>query len=83
MQHQMTVRLPDDLSRALDDAARRMQRKPSEIVRMALREFLVSYDPRMRHAQRVQSLIGSLDSGIPDLAENHRAYIIESLRRGR
>jgi hypothetical protein len=31
----------------------------------------------------VKGLIGSLESGIPDMAEKHRAHIIESLRRGR
>ncbi|MCL4814967.1 MAG: ribbon-helix-helix protein, CopG family, partial [Vicinamibacteraceae bacterium] len=40
MQDQLTVRLPEDLSRALKAASRRMQRKSSEIVRLALREFL-------------------------------------------
>jgi len=40
MQDQLTVRLPEDLSRALKAASRRLQRKSSEIVRLALREFL-------------------------------------------
>jgi hypothetical protein len=81
---QLTVRLPDDLSKALKAASRRMQRKSSEIVRLALREFLgVSSRSGKRPADRVQSLIGSLDSGVPNLAEKHRAYILESLRRGR
>lgn len=84
MQDQLTVRLPEDLSRALKAASRRMQRKSSEIVRLALREFLgASSSPKTRPADRVRSLIGSLESGVPDLAEKHRAYVIESLRRGR
>jgi Arc/MetJ-type ribon-helix-helix transcriptional regulator len=84
MERQLTVRLPEDLSRALQAASRRMQRKSSEIVRLALREFLgTSPESRARHADRVQSLIGSLESGVPDLAEKHRAYLIASLRRGR
>jgi metal-responsive CopG/Arc/MetJ family transcriptional regulator len=84
MQDQLTVRLPEDLSRALRAASRRMQRKNSEIVRLALRQFLGSSSPSgIRPADRVRSLIGSLESGVPDLAEEHRAYIIESLRRGR
>jgi hypothetical protein len=29
----------------------------------------------------VRPLIGSLDSGVPDLAGEHRAYILESLQR--
>jgi Arc/MetJ-type ribon-helix-helix transcriptional regulator len=84
MQEQLTVRLPQDLSRALRVAARRMQRRNSEIVRLALREFL-GVPPRSvaRPADRVRGLIGALESGVPDLAENHRAHILASLRRGR
>ena len=84
MQDQLTVRLPEDLSRALKAASRRMQRKNSEIVRLALRQFLGTPSvPGVRPADRVRNLIGSLESGVPDLAEEHRAHIIESLRRGR
>jgi metal-responsive CopG/Arc/MetJ family transcriptional regulator len=84
MQDQLTVRLPEDLSRALKATSRRMQRKSSEIVRLALREFLgTSSASGTRPADRVKGLIGSLESGVPDLAERHRAYLIESLRRGR
>lgn len=84
MQDQLTVRLPEDLSQALKAASRRMQRKSSEIVRLALREFLgASSASKTRPADRVRSLIGALESGVPDLAEKHRAYVIESLRRGR
>jgi metal-responsive CopG/Arc/MetJ family transcriptional regulator len=84
MHDQMTVRLPEDLSRALKAASRRMQRKHSDIVRLALREYLgVGSGSRVRPSDRVRSLIGSLESGVPELAEKHRAYIIESLRRGR
>lgn len=84
MQDQLTVRLPDDLSQALKDASRRMQRRSSDIVRLALREFLgASSGSTARPADRVRSLIGALESGVPGLAENHRAHIIASLRRGR
>lgn len=84
MQDQLTVRLPDDLSHALKAASRRMQRKSSEIVRLALREYLgATVRANVRPADRVRSLIGALDSGVPDLAEQHRAHIIASLRRGR
>ena len=59
-----------------------MQRKSSEIVRLALREYLGGFSgSRPRPADRVRGLIGSLESGVPDLAEKHRAYIVESLRR--
>jgi metal-responsive CopG/Arc/MetJ family transcriptional regulator len=84
MRDQLTVRLPEDLRRALKAASRRMQRKTSEIVRLALREYLEASSTTVtRPADRVRGLIGSLESGVPDLAEKHRSYIVESLRRGR
>lgn len=83
MGEQLTVRLPADLSRELEEAAGRMHRKRSEVVRLALRHYLDSVPrPERRPAGRVRHLLGSLDSGIPDLAENHRKYLIESIRRG-
>ncbi len=80
MPSQLTVRLPDDLDRALKAATRRMQRGSSDIVRLALREFLgvASLQPG-RSMDRVRGLIGSLESGVPDLAARHREYVLRSL----
>lgn len=84
MESQLTVRLPEDLSAALEQAARHSGRRTSEIVRAALREYLqLAADGGRRPAERVRGLIGSLDSGMEDLAERHRSYILESLKRGR
>jgi hypothetical protein len=80
MPSQLTVRLPDDLDRALKAAARRMQRRSSDIVRLALREFLGGARPGAgRPVDRVRGLIGSLESGVPDLAARHREYVLASL----
>lgn len=84
MQDQITVRLPANLSQALRRASRRLRRKHSEVVRMALEAFLGAGERRgARPADRVRDLIGSLTSGVPDLADRHREYLIEALRRGR
>jgi hypothetical protein len=83
MSDQLTVRLPRDLSRALKAASRQKQQKSSEIVRTALRQFLQVTPAGIRPADRVRGLLGSLESGIPDLAQKHRAYILESLKHGR
>jgi metal-responsive CopG/Arc/MetJ family transcriptional regulator len=83
MENQLTVRLPADLADALEKASRKSGRRASEIVRAALRDYLNAQSKSgPRPAERVKGLIGSLDSGISDLAEQHRAYIIESLTRG-
>ena len=84
MHDQITVRVPSNLRAALRRASQRLGRRDSEVVRMALESFLrVGAGSRRRPADRVKHLIGSLDSGVPDLAERHRAYVLESLKRGR
>jgi hypothetical protein len=84
MEDQLTVRLPRELADALRKQAARMQRKPSEVVRMAVMEYLQTSDkPRNRSSPRARKLIGSLDTGIPDLAVRHREYLAGKLRRDR
>ena len=84
MQEQITVRLPVALRAALRRASRQLRRKDSDVVRMALEAFLQS-DARAaaKPAERVRDLIGSLESGVPDLAARHREYVLEALKRGR
>ncbi len=84
MASRLTVRLPDDLKEELDTLARKLNRSPSELVRVALREFLMSQPGSdIRPADRARSLVGSLESGVPDLAERHSDYILDSLRNAR
>jgi Arc/MetJ-type ribon-helix-helix transcriptional regulator len=84
MRDQITVRLPAELSAALRRASRQLQRKNSDVVRLALQAFLhVGDQAGSRPAERVRGLLGSLRSGIPDLAERHRQHLVETLKRGR
>ena len=84
MENQLPIRLPSDLREALDKGSRRTGLKSSELVRQALRSYLqTSADQQQPPASRVRHLVGSLESGIPDLAERHREYVIESRSRGR
>ena len=83
MDTQLTVRIPQQLRVALDRASRAAGLRNSDVVRRALQNYLaLPGDQDTRPAERVRDLIGSLDSGIPDLAEESRKYIIESLTRG-
>ena len=84
MASRLTVRLPNDLKKEVDELARELNRSQSDIVRAALRDFLMSQPGSdIRLADRGRSLIGSLESGIPDLAERDCEYILESLRNAR
>ncbi len=82
MSDQLTIRLPEELSQALEAASVRLHRKRSDIVRLALHRFLNAPEDHSVPSARVQHLIGALESGVPDLAENHRAHILESLKHG-
>jgi predicted DNA-binding protein len=79
---QLTLRLPGELAEKLDRSARRLKRKRSDVVRQALEQFLET-EPDLRPIERVRDLLGSVDSGVPDLGQRHRDYLIKRLRRGK
>ena len=84
MDDQITVRLPTPLGRTLRRTSRRLGRRPSDVVRMALEAFLLGAPPTAgKPAERVEHLVGSLASGVPDLAERHREYVLAALKHGR
>jgi metal-responsive CopG/Arc/MetJ family transcriptional regulator len=79
MDSQLTLRLPGPLADKLDRAAKRQKRKRSDVVRQALEQFLDT-EPEMRPVERVRDLLGSIESGLPDLGQRHRDYLIRRLR---
>jgi hypothetical protein len=51
---------------------------------MALAAFLQEAPSKDgKPAERVEHLIGSLSSGVPDLAERHREYVLAALKHAR
>lgn len=82
MERQLTMRLPADLAAKLEESARRLRRKRSEVVREALEHYLES-EPEVRPIERVRDLLGSVASGRRDLGRRHREYLIRRLRGGR
>jgi Arc/MetJ-type ribon-helix-helix transcriptional regulator len=83
VEDQITVRLPASLGRTLRRTSRRLGRRPSDVVRMALEAFLQGAPAAGKPAERVEHLIGSLASGVPDLADRHREYVLAALKHGR
>ena len=82
MDSQLTLRLPSDLAGKLESAARRLKRKRSDVVRLALEQFFEGDVAPARPVERVRDLVGSVQSGIPDLGSRHREHLIARLRRG-
>ena len=84
MDDQITVRLPTPLGRTLRRTSRQLGRRPSDVVRMALEAFLRATPPTdSKPAERVAHLIGAVSSGVPDLAERHREYVLAALKHVR
>ena len=82
MDAQLTLRLPNTLNEKLERTATRLKRKRSDVVRLALEQFLDA-EPEIRPVERVRDLLGKVESGVPDLGQNHRQHLIRRLRRGK
>ena len=83
MERQLTLRMPADLATKLDKVAKHTRRRRSEIVRLALEQFLGDADTKdeRRPIELVRDLLGSMESGVPDLGQRHREYLLKRLRR--
>ncbi len=82
MERQLTLRLPAILAEKLDRSAKRLRRRRSEVVRLALEQFLDS-QVTVNPFERVRDLLGRVESGVPDLGQRHREYLLNRLRHGR
>jgi metal-responsive CopG/Arc/MetJ family transcriptional regulator len=85
MSSQVVVRMPDKLVHEVDEAAKRLARRRSDVVRLAVEQWVAVHAGGNGRAarERAKRLIGSVDTGLPDLARRHREYLVESLRRAR
>ena len=81
METQMTIRLPDDLNQKMREKAKSLRLKRSDIIRMALSEFLEGPDDKIFDFDKVKHLVGSVHSGLSGLGTNHREYIIQKLKQ--
>lgn len=82
MQSQLTVRLSDDLDKEISLLAKRLRLKRSDIVRMALQKFLGEFQSEENKPyEQVKTLIGIFSSGVPDLGESHRKYLLRKFKK--
>lgn len=83
MQSQLTVRLSDDLDKEISTLAKRLRLKRSDIVRIALERFLEEFQGReeSKPYEKVKNLIGTISSGISDLGEAHRKYLLKKFKK--
>jgi hypothetical protein len=76
--------MPDEYGKKLDQVSRKIGLKRADVVRLALKCFLDEnsegiYQPPF---QKVKSILGVAESGIKDLGQRHRHYLIQKIKRG-
>ena len=79
---QLTIRIPEEYFSKIEQIAKSSGLKKSDVSRMAIKKFLKEYsneegeDPY----SKAKRLIGVVESGISDLGQNHRDYVIKKIK---
>lgn len=83
MKGELTISLSGELEEGMASIARRLRRKQSDVIRMALERFIRQETETSEHGpyDLVKELLGSVESGLPDLGTNHRAYLEGRIQR--
>ena len=82
---QLTIRIPEQFLFKIEQIAKASGLKKSDITRMAIRKFLEDYSTEedMDLYSKAKHFIGVVESGISDLGQNHREYLIKKFKGAR
>ena len=80
--HQITIRMPEEYLNKIEQIAKASGLKKSDITRMAVRKFIEEYgsDEEPNLYSKAKPLIGVVESGISNLGQNHRMYVIDKIK---
>jgi len=72
-----------NLNSGLESIAHRLNRKRSDIVRLALQKFIgeAEAEAGLSPFDKIQHLAGSAETGVTDLGENHREHLNTRFKR--
>ena len=79
---QLTIRMPEEYFFKIEQIAKSSGLKKSDITRMAIRKFLEEYssDEETDLYSKAKRLVGVVESGIPDLGQNHRDHLVRKIK---
>lgn len=80
---QLTIRVPDEQMVRIDQIARKMGLKKSDVTRMAINKFVEDFGGEASETKpyhRIKYLLGVAESGITDLGHRHREHLIRKIR---
>ena len=79
---QLTIRMPEEQMTMIEYIAKKMELKKSDVTRIALKKFIEEYnDSTEKPFTKVKHLLGIVESGIPDLGQRHRDYLIKKIKK--
>ena len=77
---QLTIRMPDEQMIMIENIAKKMGLKKSDITRMAITKFIEEYgDNTVKPFSKVKHLLGVVESGVTDLGQRHRSHLIKKI----
>ena len=79
---QLTIRMPKEQMTMIEYIAKKMELKKSDVTRIALKKFIEEYnDSTEKPFTKVKHLLGIVESGMPDLGQRHRDYLIKKIKK--
>ncbi|MBC2695157.1 MAG: hypothetical protein HF982_07765 [Desulfobacteraceae bacterium] len=79
---QLTIRMPEEQMTMIEHIAKKMELKKSDVTRIALKKFIEEYNESTEKPfTKVKHLLGIVESGIPDLGQRHRDYLIKKIKK--
>lgn len=74
--------MPKEYFIRIEQIAKSSGLKKSDITRMAIRKFIEEYssEKEVDLYSKVKHLIGVAESGISDLGQNHREYLVKQIK---
>ncbi|MBA7570522.1 hypothetical protein ES708_12274 [subsurface metagenome] len=74
---QLTVRMADEQMLRIENIAKKMGLKKSDVTRMAIKKFIEEYGGNeAKPYEKIKHLLGIVESGLPDLGQHHRDYLL-------
>lgn len=79
---QLTIRMPEEYFYKIEQIAKLSGLKKSDVTRMAIRKFIEEYSSEKETDlySKAKRFVGIVESGVPDLGQNHRDYLIKQIK---
>jgi len=77
--------LTDEYLARIEEIAKSIGLKKSDVIRMAIKKFIEEHsdEKKINLYNKSKNLIGVVESGISDLGQNHRKYVIQKIKSAR